>query len=753
MEKHINKEKIISFKFLIKPKKKKKKPHLFKTLHISLVATTFLSLCSVLFTGVLLSYMQTRAQSLEDVETILEEPPYATEIYDRHGTLLYRLHGDFSNRDIVSINEINPQTIAAFMAAEDAWFYQHSGILEEAIIRCGIRQLSSEKKCGGSTITQQVIKLATNQNSPTFERKIDEMFLATELEKSRSKDEILELYFNWTPYGSNITSIKTAAKLYFGVEDLSQITLAQAVTLAAIINDPIKLAPSFDEEGNIIPNKDLEARRNQIFNQLFEKSLLIDGQLKENNKISDDLLTTERLNAAKSVNPIPKKPKTDIKAGHFVNYTIKKLQERLYNGEEPFTLDELQNGGLRIYTTLDYNLQKIAEKYAWQAGTEYQHWNVYNSAVTTAIPSTGEILTMAGSRNFNGQSQGCNEFGTECKFDPEVNILETLQSFGSTNKSLAYLLAFERGLSSPGSFLPDIPIFFDNYFPKNWDSGFYGVKDATARRMLRDSRNIPALILMNMIGVNSYIDRAEQLGYSSYQNRDNYGLSLVLGGGDGYPIEHLQAYASFANGGDLVELNPILKIEDRNGNALYEANPERIPVNDPAATFLLNSVLNNINTGAGRFLSWDGREVAGKTGTTESNESSLLLMYSPDFVTLGMVGNNNNDNLNQLYGWPAFVVAPWLIPYMEEITNASTYFDARTPFKRPSNVYWNGDWLISGREPNNRVEILTKEEEVVIGTDEDGNDIVETQTKTTYNLRMPDPSLQGFLDRYLNREE
>lgn len=683
------------------------------------------------------SFLRDRIDKVENVGATLSDIPLATELYDRNGELLFRMYGDESNTDRANIEEINNSTIAAFLAAEDSTFYEHDGSSEEAIIRCASRALSAEDICGGSTITQQVVKITTKRNEPTVERKIDELIYAHSLEENYSKNEILEQYFNVTPYGSNITGIKTASKLYFNIEDLSKLSLAQSVALASIINDPTELSPVLSKDKELA-TKRLEIREEYVFNQLETKLNSINNQIVQNKSNETPLLTFDEIQQAKDEVVAFEEPSVEIKAGHFVNYALDILQERVYLGDQPLTLADLQTGGYRIYTSLDYKLQKTAERYAWTGGTDYQRFNVYNAALMTTIPSTGEIITMAGSKSFTGKSEGCDGNGENCKYDPEVNVLDTKQSPGSTNKTLAYYMAYEQGLFAPGSFLPDIPITFGGYRPKNWDSRFLGANyNTTARNMLRDSRNMPALIIMDMIGHGNYINKAKEFGYTTYEDESQYGVSLVLGGGDVLLTEQAQGYGVFANQGNLVELNPIKRIENSNGDVLYEAVPEPKRVGDPAASHLLNQSLMNLPTGTGDTISWDGREVAGKTGTTENNRDSLLVTYSPDFVTVAWSGNNSNEPMNQVWGWPGFITAPWVKNYHNEIGN-SEYLNNRTSFSRPENVYYGGgfctnnrticygiqqDWLIAGNEP------------------------------TTRNYRLADPKFQSFLSLWYARRD
>jgi penicillin-binding protein 1A len=624
----------------------------------------------------LLIFLQDRNKQIPTPDKVFPDIHLATEIYDRNGERLYRLFGDYSNSDKVDIAEINDTVKAAFLAAEDSEFYNHNGVDLQAITRCVVTIAKNEGFCGGSTITQQLIKITTEQKERTFQTKIDEILLALKVEQQFSKDQILEMYMRVTPYGSNITSIKAASRFYFGINDLKQLNLAQATVLAAIINNPSNLSPtlSLDNEAAQIRLKD---RQNYVLDQLSEKLDQINEQLAKNNPefkpLTQEMIDEARATEVKYQPPII----TDIKAGHFVNYALNKLQMKNYkNGVEPFTINDLKTGGYKIYTSLDYWSQTVAEKFVWQAGNQYKDLNMNNAAVMTTVPSTGEIITMAGSKSFYTESEGCDGSGQNCKFDPQVNIFTSPRSPGSTNKSLGYYIGFRDQKISPYSYIFDGPTKFGDYSPKNWDGSFIGSN--SAYNMLRLSRNIPAIKVMEMIGVGNYLDTARQFGYTTYTNNDNYGLSAILGGAEIYYEEHAQAYGVFANLGDFVELNPILKIEDKNGNIIYQANPQRVGVADRGAVSKLNQVLYRLDTfGAPTY--WDDRDMAAKTGTTEENKDALVVIYSPDFVTIAWGGNNNNEIMNQYYGWPGTLVIPWTRDYMNEL-NWGGRFTQKTPF-------------------------------------------------------------------------
>lgn len=720
------------------------------------------------------SWLQGLNDNLPTVDAVFPDAPISSVIFDRNGQQLYKVIGDV-NSDPVDIKDIPERVKWPFLAAEDEDFYTHDGFDTAGILRCtvSIAKSAGGDLCGASTITQQLIKItALNDVESKVERKIQELFMATKVEQANTKDEILQMYLTVTSYGSNIVGINSASKFYFG-KDPGELTLAQASILSSIVQNPAYLSPTqpFDGDTERAQTR-LKARQMYVLGQMRENLQKINNQIIENERVRaerdgrefnlDEVeLFTEEMIASAETEEITYRPPlaTDIKAGHFVNFVISQLQEKNYkNDEEPFTLEDLHNGGYRIYTTLDYELQKTAEYYANLAGNQYDYWNVHNAAVMTIQPKTGQILTMAGSKQFFGESEGCDENGANCLYNPEVNVLATLQSPGSTNKVLDYYLAFDQGVVYPGDLLPDVPISIGGYNPKNWDSGYKGVEN-TVRDMLRTSRNIPALILIEAVGVEKYVETAQKLGYTTYDDPTQFGHSVALGGTSVYPYEHAAAFSAFANGGDFVPAESILRIEDSNGNVVYESNPEPEQVLSPQGVFLINQTLYNLEN-----LSWDGRDIAAKTGTSESNIDSSMVVWSPDFVTFGWVGNNNNDPTDPFNGYASIVVKPWLAQYLKDI-GGSEYFSAKTPFSRPGYVYRGGggcvdgeclglasDWMIEGKGYTSRI----KQQEVTVCKDQPDRlardiDIAlgMSEKKTIKEYKMPASTWQGFLDNFV----
>jgi penicillin-binding protein 1A len=745
---------------------------------IGKIALIFLGFFLIILTigGIrVLAYLQELNDGLPTPEKVFPDLPVASEIYDRKaidtedGTRLYRLFNEY-NSDPVDIAQI-PETVKwAFLAAEDSDFYNHNGFDAAAIIRCGLAYVrESGNVCGGSTVTQQLVKITAPGigNEVRLERKIRELLLALKVDEVYDKDQILEMYLRVAPFGANIYGVKTAANFYFGKEP-KDLSLAEATTLSSIIQDPVRLSPTLSQDPTGLER--LRERQLYVLSQMEEKMQKINDQVRTNNDNPemDDVLTLEMIEAARAEELAYKPPSANLnlKAGHFVNYVLQELQKKNYkNGTEPFTLEELQKGGYKIYTTLDYGIQQIAESFAEKAGSDYKYWNMNNAAVMTVTPSNGEVIAMAGSKSFYAESEGCDSDGKTCKFNPQVNIMTSLQSPGSTNKPLGYYLAYKEGKMFTSSVLPDVPIKITDvngqlYEPKNWNGGFTGIQ--TAEKMLRDSRNLPAISVIQMVGVNNYLETAKSWGYTSYTGQ--YGQSVILGGADVYPVEHVQAYSVFANNGDLVNLNPILKIMDKDGKEIYSAASERKAVGDQQAVFLLNQSLKNLNG-----FSWDQRDLAAKTGTSEDSKDAWLMVWSPDFITLGWGGNNNNEPMDRNYGYPPYVIQPWLQNYMRDIGEAP-YFSAKTPFTRPGFVYEGGGdcndngeclglskgWLINDRNPQRDV---IKKKAVVCKDQQDRlarpiDIATDNSMEKEFNYyKMPVAAWQGQLDSYLKSKD
>ncbi len=662
----------------------------------------------MVFTIGFLFWLKKLTNELPDIQNPVGQVS-SSKIYDKNGTLLYSVNPQQFSRELIRPNEFIPEALKwSFLAAEDEDFYNHSGVDLTAILRCVVYKILRGPTCGGSTLTQQVVVNTKITREYSYVRKIKDIILALQMERMYSKDEIMNFYLNVVPEGGGNLGVKTGAKLYFGKE-IKDLEIPEMIVLAAVVQSPSRISPTIGSD--LVANRErLYVRADYILGQMIDNLERINDRIRLVNESHKDTigyqpqseLTVEQLEKAKEqVRQLEyRKPVVTIKAPHFVWYVRQLLQERAYNNGKVFTASEIETGGLNIYTTLDYSLQEIAEKFVSSADEGNAGWyrNKYqarNSALMTMDPQTGGILTMVGSKCYqdNEYIQNCGQLDIDegGQFDPDVNVLDTLQSPGSTNKAIAYYLGFHEGIISTASTLPDLPIkSIPNYYPKNWDGNFWGYTDV--RTALAKSRNIPALFLVDALGIQKYVDTARQFGYTTYGNADGYGPSIVLGGADVKPIEHAQAFSIFANGGNFVLHEAIAKITDIDGNLIYQHTPEKVSVADPAAIYLVNNVLNpRVSGGLSPVRSITDRDVAGKTGTSESNRDTWFVLWSPEFVSLGWMGNNDNTRMSsQSFGSTS--VVPWVENYQKTINAA---FPNKTAFSRPGGIV-----TTSGRCPN-----------------------------------------------------
>ncbi len=646
------------------------------------------------------SYLQKLDSELPPIDNPFRDREVASVIYDRNGVELYKLFNEY-NRDVLDIETIPYQVRWAFLAAEDIDFYTHQGFDPAAILRCSILNIrSGGVSCGGSTITQQMVKITTDSTKIELERKIKELLFAIKIEQAYTKDEILQLYLQVVPFGSNIYGLTSAADFYFAKEP-KDLTLAEATILAAIINNPYYLSPTLGpeielEDGTKLTAKDnVKIRQEWILNQIKEKQDKINDQHRINieDPEADDLFSDEMVDEALAQELVYQPPVLKKNAGHPVDYALKQLQEGNYkDGEQPFSFSELQTGGYKIYLTIDYDVQQIAEQTVRDAVAQYGGaFGFSNSALITTTPSTGEIIAMAGSRDYNAAaSEGCDAEGKNCLFDPQVNVMTSKQSPGSSTKPFGTYEAYRQGKLFYGSLLPDIPIEIVDgagtaYYLKNWNGTFFGVTDkTTAGQMLRDSRNLPAIVVLETIGGTPvFLETLKSFGYSTFADSTAYGPSVILGGSDVLGVEHAQAYGVFANNGDLVPVHVISKIVDRYGHLVYEHKPTRTKVADERAAYMINETLLNVG-----FMSWDGRQVSSKSGTSQDNADVWMVSYSPDFVSIGWSGNNNNQPMT-INAFGETIVNPWMKSYLQLIGD-SEYLVARTNFSRPGGIVSGG---------------------------------------------------------------
>lgn len=557
----------------------------------------------------------------------------STQIFDRNGILLYEIFAD-EHRIPIEVEELPEYVKQATIAIEDKNFYHHFGFDIRGMTRAVIKNIKGERLEGGSTITQQLVKNALLTPERSIKRKIKEAILAVATELIYTKQEILEMYLNYIPYGGTTVGIEAAAQRYFD-KPAKDLTLAEASLLVGLPQAPTTFSPF-----GSTPEKAKE-RQAEVLRRMVE-----DGYISE---LEAENIKSEVLNYAIS--------KTDIKAPHFVFY----VRDLLY---EKYGVETVETGGLRVTTTLDLGLQEVAQASLSAEVNSLERYKVGNGAALIIKPNTGEILSMIGSKDYFNQEE-----------DGNVNVTLALRQPGSSIKPLMYATTFQEKMLNPGSILLDFPTCFtvsgqEPYCPKNYDGTFRGAQ--TVRNSLGNSLNIPAVKALRTIGVETFINQATKMGISTWDDPSNYGLSLTLGGGEVKMVDMAQAFSVLANQGVKVPLTPILKIEDYRGNLLekldvdqklgnleylteYENETaiddlERVMDREPA--YLTSHIMQDNNARISAFgsrsqLVIPNQIVSAKTGTTNNLKDNWTIGFTPEYLVVTWVGNNDSSPMNQ----------------------------------------------------------------------------------------------------------
>ncbi|MFA7318975.1 MAG: PBP1A family penicillin-binding protein [Parcubacteria group bacterium] len=549
----------------------------------------------------------------------------STKIYDRTGNhLLYEIHGE-EKRTEIPFSQMPDSLRYATIALEDQNFYTNHGIEITSIIRAGLADVLHRKATqGASTITQQLVKQTLLTSEKTISRKVKEAILSIELGQKFSKDEILGMYLNQIPYGSNAYGTEAAAQTFFG-KHASELTLDESALLASLPQAPSHYSPY----GNF--TEALKARQEYALDQMARLGYI----------------STDQATEAKQVDVLAKiKPFSEsISAPHFVMY-VKDYLEKQY-GEQA-----VEQGGLKVYTTLDWDKQQIAEQavrdYADKNATTYR---ANNAALVAADPRTGQVLAMVGSKDYFGKATpaGCVS-GKNCKFEGNFNVATANRQPGSSFKPYVYLTAFEKGFT-PETNIWDVDTNFSTvdgqvYDPKNYDGNNRGL--IQMKNALAMSLNVPAVKTLYLAGVNNSIDTAHKMGITTLNDPSRYGLSLVLGGGEVTLLDHVNAYSTFATGGIHHNQTTILKVENGSGKILEEYKPDAgTRAIEEKYIAMIDYILSTNSLRAPVFgennpLRFDDRPVAAKTGTTNEWRDGWTMGYTPSLVAGVWTGNNDN---------------------------------------------------------------------------------------------------------------
>ncbi|MFT7644699.1 MAG: 1A family penicillin-binding protein [Candidatus Paceibacteria bacterium] len=546
----------------------------------------------------------------------------STKIYDRTGeVVLYDLNQDV-RRTIIPFEEMSRHIKNATVAIEDDQFYNHIGIDIRAIVRAAVSNFTSGDLLGGqggSTITQQVIKNSVLDRDKKLSRKVKEAILSIKIEQILDKEEILAIYLNESPYGGTIYGVEEASQSFFG-KKASELTLSESAYLAAIPQAPTYYSPY----GN---NRDaLDLRQKLVLERMrLNGFITIDEYEEVKNKEVE----------------FQPQAVTGIRAPHFVMYIIEKLAEQY--GEEA-----MAEQGFRVITTLDWNLQKEAERIvAERAESNTKKFNASNAGLVATDPKTGDLLVMVGSRDyFSDEVEG------------NFNVTLSARQPGSSIKPFVYASAFKKGYL-PSTVLFDVatqfaqqcePTNFSSelpcYSPSNYNYKFVG--PISMRNALAQSLNIPAVKTLYLAGLQDTLKFTADMGLTTLNDPDRYGLTLVLGGGEVKLLDMTYSYGVFANGGTRATPRSILRVEDSRGNTIEESEIITSRVLDENIAYMISDVLsdNVARTplwGANSLIYFNNRDVAAKSGSTNNLRDAWIMGYTPNLAVGAWVGNNNND--------------------------------------------------------------------------------------------------------------
>lgn len=538
--------------------------------------------------------------------------PLSTHIYDRNGKLLYEIYKD-QNRTLISQTDLPKYISQATIAIEDKDFYIHEGVSPiGGILRAAKEMIVNKNIQGGSTLTQQLVKSALLTPEQTIQRKVKEILLALWTEKLYTKDEILEMYLNQVPYGGSSYGIEEAAKSYFS-KSAKELSISEAAFLAGMPQAPSVYSP--------YTNPTLaRKRRNDVLKKMYEQKYLTEDQYTK--AVSEELKVTP--------------PQISIQAPHFVFYVKENL-------EQQYGIQRVEEGGLNVITSLDLDIQKQAEIILREELEKVAYLNISNGAVLVTKPSTGEILAMVGSVDYFAEPSGA------------FNVTTALRQPGSSIKPVTYALGLEEKKYTAATTIDDVPTAFPipgapPYVPVNYDGRFHG--RVPLRYALANSYNIPAVKVLQTVGVEEMVSFSKKLGITTWNDSSRFGLSLTLGGGEVKMVDMATVFGTFANKGRKVNTNGVLRIYNARNETMYESNPRSTKVVSEETSYIISDILSDefarrFGFGTQSALDIPGKKVAVKTGTTDMKKDNWTVGYTPEFVVTVWVGNNDNTPMNQ----------------------------------------------------------------------------------------------------------
>jgi penicillin-binding protein 1A len=542
-----------------------------------------------------------------------------TSIYSRGGTLLYAFHGS-QNREWVNINKVSKTMQWAVIAAEDKNFYHEPfGISFTGIARAFYHDfiLRSPGLQGGSTITQQLVKDTVLSSQRTFQRKLEEIILTIEISQKYSKQQVLEAYLNEVYFGGNAYGIQVASQDYFG-KNPNQLTLAQCAMLAGIIQAPSFYSPLFGTNPKYaIPRADY------VLNRMLADKSETGVTAAQVNQAKKQLLHMQYNTSSLSQN---------IKDPWFVYYVKNQLEQK-------YGISAVQDGGWKVYTTLSWKMQQVAQSTVTSAVNYLvsSGLNAHNGSLVSVDPNNGEILAMVGAYKYgvslyNGQMNG------------DFNAALAPRQPGSSIKPFLYLTVFQDLGFAPSTFMPDLYININGYSPTDWNNVYNGPMNI--KTALRESRNVPAVKTLYALGTSKFITELHKFGFtglSSYKND----LSIAIGAADTTLLQNTEAYGVLANGGVKYPTVSILKIVNPQGKIIYQYKPQSAgkKIVQTRYTYLVDRIISKFPTlyySPSPIYKGYSNAIASKTGTTNSNRDLVLMGYTQSLATGMWAGNDNN---------------------------------------------------------------------------------------------------------------
>lgn len=680
---------------------------------VSLAKLVFFGAIGILFASFLA--VPLLAITLPSPDKVVRHEGYATQILDRNGETLYNVYVN-QRRNPVNLSDIPLYLKQGTIAIEDKNFYKHQGFDVLGILRGFTRIFTRGFAQGGSTLTQQLVKNVLLSSDRTLVRKIKEFVLAIEIEKKYTKDQILQMYLNEAPYGGTAWGVEAASEIYFG-KKVKDLNLVESAILAGLPQSPSHYSPYSSTP------KAYVARTQAVLRRMREDGYITKDQEKNaNSEVPDVYFQAQG---------------ASFKAPHFVQYVQNILTERY--GEAA-----VEQGGLKVTTTLDLALQDKAQGIVSEEIAKVEKQRITNGAVVVINPQTGEILAMVGSKNFNDPN-----------YDGQVNVTMALRQPGSSFKPFTYVTAFKKGYTA-STLIMDVPTTFPggannpDYNPVNYDGKYRGPMQL--RFALGNSINIAAVKLLAMVGIKDVLETSYNMGITTLpptqETLNRVGLSLTLGGGEVRLLDLTDAYAPFMNKGFKVDPIAILKVEDKDGKVLEEAKPElgkRVISEEQAyliANILSDNLAREIIFGVNSLLNIPGRQIAVKTGTTNDKRDNWTIGGNSQALVGVWVGNNDNSQMLNVASGVSGASPIWRRVLLEALSGKPS-----VSFDIPSGIVSANVDLVSGFRAHDG--FASRMEYFIKGTEprEDTVHVILKICKTDGKLANPSDIASGNYDQ------